>query len=106
MGNSNIGTITMQTGGSGRNMAECLARLGYHSTIFLISAIAKDDPKNTLIEHTMADIRLSMAGVIHLPGSTSVFNGILDNHGDYLLGIADMDILETISIHHINHFKQ
>ena len=41
--NSNIGEIDVKIGGSGRNCAECIARLGYSKDVLLISAIGKDD---------------------------------------------------------------
>jgi sugar/nucleoside kinase (ribokinase family) len=50
LNNSNIGEIDLKIGGSGRNCAECIARLGYSKDILLISAIGKDDTlKNEMI---------------------------------------------------------
>ena len=41
--NSHVGTITMNEGGSTRNVAECLGRLGLGSELTFISAVGDDD---------------------------------------------------------------
>jgi len=41
--NSHNGTITMSEGGSTRNTAECLARLGLGSDVTFISCVGDDD---------------------------------------------------------------
>ena len=49
--NSNIGEIEINVGGSGRNCAECIARLGYSEDVLLISGIGGNDSmKNEMIK--------------------------------------------------------
>ena len=42
-GSSHIGNIRLQEGGSARNVAECVARLGLYNELTFITAVGDDD---------------------------------------------------------------
>lgn len=54
--NSNIGQIQMRCGGSSRNAAECLGRLGASETKFI--SMVGDDAKGTMLVNSLTELGL------------------------------------------------
>ncbi len=103
--NSHVGTITMNEGGSTRNLAECLGRLGLAHDVTFISAVGDDD-KQQMIVNSLQRVGISTAGLCVKHGArTAAFTGVLDKHGDFFCGVADMDVLEFIPKTHLEAFK-
>ena len=100
--NSNIGSITMRMGGSSRNAAECLARLGCHFNF--ISAVG-DDSKGQMIVDSLTSLGLKNCFQVKKGERSACFNGFIDSLGNFKGGVADMKILEEISIEHISKHK-
>jgi sugar/nucleoside kinase (ribokinase family) len=57
-----MGKIMMTPGGSTRNAAECIARLGLSSDTLFISGIGTD-AKNAIIRNSLQEVGLSTAGL-------------------------------------------
>jgi len=91
---SNPANIETGSGGVGRNIAENLARLGI-GTIF-VSAVGNDFSGRQLLEET-ARVGVDISRVRKLYGlNTGTYLAFLDKSGDMVLGMSDMEILETI----------
>ena len=52
-GQSHVGTIRLQEGGSARNVAECVAKLGFASDLTFISAVGDDSEKSDIIKNSL-----------------------------------------------------
>jgi len=103
--NSHNGTITMSEGGSTRNTAECLARLGLGSDVTFISCVGDDD-KQALIVNSLEKVGLNTDSLCVKSGErTAAFTGVLDKNGNFFCGVADMAILEFIPKDHLDMFR-
>ena len=81
-GNSHVGKIVMHEGGSSRNAAECLGRLGLGYDTTFISCIG-DDSQSQLIRSSLERAGLSTDGLCVKPGeNTAAFSGVLNGEGD------------------------
>ena len=86
----------MNEGGSTRNVAECLGRLGLGSDLTFISAVGDDD-KQAFISNSLSRVGISTESLCVKPGDrTAAFTGVLDKNGDFFCGVADMSVLEFI----------
>lgn len=95
----------MHEGGSTRNLAECLGRLGLGQDVTFISAVGDDD-KQQFIVNSLQKVGLSTSGLYVKQGDrTAAFTGVLDKNGDFFCGVADMDVLEFIPQKHLDLFK-
>jgi sugar/nucleoside kinase (ribokinase family) len=101
-GNSHVGQISMHEGGSTRNTAECLGRLGLGPQVTFISGIGDDD-KSVFLRNSLKKVSISDDGLCLKPGfRTACFNGVLGHHGSFLCGVADMEVLESIPKEHLD----
>ncbi len=91
---SNPAQIKTSPGGVARNIAENLARLGKKT--FLLTAVGDDFAGRKLLEET----ELHGVNVKRVKGccckNTGTYLAFLDQSGDLVLGISDMDVLRTI----------
>jgi pseudouridine kinase len=96
---SNPGVLRTSVGGSARNIAENLARLGMHTA--LISAVGDDPEGDRVLGET------SMAGVdiehcLRLEGQrTGAYLAVLDDQGALHLGLDDMPTIASITPDHL-----
>ncbi|MDQ7247139.1 carbohydrate kinase family protein [Dongia sedimenti] len=93
-GTSNPGTATVSVGGVGRNIAHNLARLGV--PVRLISAVGRDPEGDRLIEETAA-AGVDVNAVRRSAGATGVYSAVLDRHGELVIGISAMDVVDEIT---------
>ena len=57
-GCSHVGTIRIQEGGSLRNTAECLARLGLAQDLTFIAGIGEDSEKSDIIKNSLRKVNI------------------------------------------------
>ena len=93
---SNPGSVHISAGGVARNIAENLARLGIDCR--LISAVGND-------HHGQMLLRLSREAGIDVQhvrlidsAATSTYLSVIDNSGDMQVAVADMSIIDTLSV--------
>ena len=92
----------MNEGGSTRNVSECLGRLGLGEQTTFISAIGDDD-KKYFIQNSLTKVGISTDGLCEKHGErTAAFTGVLDKHGDFFCGVADMSVLNFIPQDHLD----
>lgn len=99
LGDSNPGMIRNAFGGVGRNIAENLAALGMRTE--LITMLGKGAEWHNLIRHTEA----KGIGLQHSPRmegiSIPTYLCVLDNEGNLVGAVADMDALDNLRIEHL-----
>ncbi len=91
---SNPGRLNLSPGGVGRNIAENLAKL--RLPVRLISALGRDEQGKFLRESSEA-LGIDMEDSLYLDQATSVYLSILDEKGEMIVAINQMDILEEIN---------
>jgi pseudouridine kinase len=91
---SNPGTVELSYGGVARNVCEVLVdKLQVTDSLF-ISAIGNDQFGHLLKSHLGNSMKLDLEGIITGSSRTAVYNCIMDERGEMIGAIADMDILE------------
>lgn len=92
---SNPGSVHVSAGGVARNIAENLARLGVDCR--LISAIGNDHHGRMLMRLSR-EAGIDMQHVHEIAfAATSTYLSVLDDSGDMLIGINDMQIIDELS---------
>ncbi|MGI9288386.1 MAG: PfkB family carbohydrate kinase [Pseudomonadales bacterium] len=100
---SNPGRVCTSPGGTARNIAENLARLGIDA--HLLTAVGGDHYGDVLLKQGHA-AGIDMSAVAQIEAqTTSTYLSVLDSTGNMLVSISDMSILEkldpeTIEQHH------
>ncbi|KAL3892222.1 hypothetical protein ACJMK2_004452 [Sinanodonta woodiana] len=96
------GIVQQSFGGVGRNIADCLTRLGMDP--FFLSAIGRD----THLEAYRAYCRhMDLTGVIQVDDiSTATYCAVMRESGDLLFGIGDMDIHSLITPKYLSKFEK
>jgi pseudouridine kinase len=95
-GDSNPGYVSCSPGGVGRNIAENLARMG--SDTRLISAIGKDTYGQLILQQCRQAGIDSTACLELFDANTSTYLSVLDSNGDMHVAVADMAIIERLSV--------
>ncbi|KGQ71488.1 kinase [Chelonobacter oris] len=92
---SNLGKIKCTPGGVGRNIAQNIAMLGKES--HLISVVGDDLYGETVLERTkLAGTYVDRCYKLHHE-ATSTYLSLLDNHGEMVVAINDMAILNHLT---------
>ncbi|MFB4168861.1 carbohydrate kinase [Virgibacillus sp. JSM 102003] len=93
LGTSNPIRTTKNAGGVARNIAENLGRLGMDTTLLTVSG--SDSEWNYIAEQSLPYMNLE--DVTHFSkATTGSYTAVLDDDGDLLLGLADMDIFDLM----------
>ena len=94
MHDSNPGHMNSSAGGVTRNVCENLARLG--ADVRLISAVG-DDVYGEMIRRECAAAGIGLSELCIAPGcASSTYISILDEHGDMLVALSDMTVLQEL----------
>lgn len=101
---SNPGTITRSAGGVGRNLAETLAKL--ETPVRLLSVLGKDEDGDYLYEVTKAS-GVDVDDVLRSEKSaTSVYLSLMDQDGDMLAALNQMEILEELDFSYLESKRE
>src|SRR5690349_20050408 len=94
-GTSNPGQIRISRGGTGRNAAENLSRLGAET--ILISAVGDDETGSRLLQQTAAS-GVNVEHVIIAAGHRSgAYMAFLDENGTLAVGVDDISVMSHIN---------
>ncbi|MGR3808512.1 PfkB family carbohydrate kinase [Pasteurella testudinis] len=94
-GDSNLGKIKCTPGGVGRNIAQNIAMLGKES--HLISVVGDDLYGETVLERTkQSGAYVDRCYQLHNE-TTSTYISLLDNNGEMVVAINDMEILNNLT---------
>ncbi|NXG63618.1 YOW5 protein, partial [Hemiprocne comata] len=101
-GQTNAGRVRRTFGGVGRNLADCLSRLG-QIPLFL-SAVGKDEHSESILHYCH---HMDMSAVLQLEGkSTATYCAVVTGAGDLSIGLGDMDIHHQITEQYVSQFKE
>ncbi|KAM4676558.1 uncharacterized protein O3C94_009010 isoform 1-T2 [Discoglossus pictus] len=100
-GQTNPGRVHQSFGGVGRNLADCLNRLGVRP--LFISAVGQDDHSKSVMQYCA---HMDMTGVALLRGhSTATYCAVITDSGELSLGLGDMDIHQQITSTYVSQFE-
>ncbi|RLW01861.1 hypothetical protein DV515_00007772, partial [Chloebia gouldiae] len=101
-GQTNAGRMRRTFGGVGRNLADCLSRLGQGP--LLLSAVGKDEHLESVLHYCN---HMDMSGVLQLEGkSTATYCAVVTSAGELSVGLGDMDIHHQITEQYVSQFKE
>ncbi|NXN81856.1 YOW5 protein, partial [Bombycilla garrulus] len=101
-GQTNAGRVRRTFGGVGRNLADCLSRLG--QAPLLLSAVGKDEHLESVLHYCH---HMDMSGVLQLEGkSTATYCAVITSAGELSVGLGDMDIHHQITERYVSQFKE
>uniref|UniRef100_A0A3Q3E2L4 Zgc:136858 n=1 Tax=Hippocampus comes TaxID=109280 RepID=A0A3Q3E2L4_HIPCM len=100
-GQTNPGSVCQSYGGVGRNIADCLSRLG-HQPMF-ISATGADSHSDAVFNYCK---HMDTSNVMRLEGqSTATYCAVITENGELSLGLGDMDIHQQITEQCVSQFE-
>ncbi|XP_038052596.1 pseudouridine-metabolizing bifunctional protein C1861.05-like [Patiria miniata] len=98
---TNAGSIHVTLGGVGRNVADCMCRLGT-SPLFL-SAIGRDSQGDMLLNLSP---HMDTSGISALDRhTTATYSCVLNSEGQLVIGVGDMDITSQITPQYVTQFE-
>lgn len=104
IGTSNPSNLRMSFGGTARNVAENLARLG--TDVFLITAVG-DDPQGKQLLFQTSESGVNVDYAITVPDQpTGTYLAILDNQGILHLGMDDMRVIDAITSEYLRQQRE
>ncbi|XP_012697910.2 pseudouridine-metabolizing bifunctional protein C1861.05 [Clupea harengus] len=101
-GQTNPGSVCQSFGGVGRNIADCLSRLGQES--LFISAIGADFHGNAVLNYCK---HMNTSGVAQMKEQrTATYCAVITESGDLSLGLGDMDIHQQIKEQYVSQYEE
>lgn len=94
-GTSNPGLTRISPGGVGRNIAACLGLLG--APVRLVSAVGDDAFGDEVLRVTAA-CGADVGGVRRAPGATGTYTAVLDDRGELVAAVSDMEIIDQLEL--------
>ncbi|XP_075066477.1 uncharacterized protein LOC142153103 [Mixophyes fleayi] len=99
-GQTNPGQVHQSVGGVGRNLADCMSRLGTRP--FFISAVGQDELSHSVLQYCS---HMDMQGVARLKGhNTATYCAVITGSGELSLGLGDLAIHNQITDKHVSQF--
>uniref|UniRef100_A0A8B9VKS7 Carbohydrate kinase PfkB domain-containing protein n=1 Tax=Anas zonorhyncha TaxID=75864 RepID=A0A8B9VKS7_9AVES len=101
-GQTNAGRVRRTFGGVGRNLADCLSRLGL--TPLFLSAVGKDEHSESILHYCQ---HMDMSAILQLERqSTATYCAVITSAGELSVGLGDMDIHQQITEQYVSQFKE
>ncbi|XP_066580343.1 uncharacterized protein LOC136771750 isoform X2 [Amia ocellicauda] len=101
-GQTNPGSVYQSFGGVGRNIADCLTRLGEHP--LFISAIGNDTHADSVLSYCR---HMNTTAVARIPEQrTATYCAVITEEGELSLGLGDMDIHQQVTKQYVSQFEQ
>ncbi|XP_076879056.1 uncharacterized protein LOC143527632 [Brachyhypopomus gauderio] len=101
-GQTNPGSVCQSFGGVGRNIADCLSRLG-HKPLF-ISAVGTDSHSDAVLNYCK---HMDTRAVRRLQGQrTATYCAVITEGGELNLGLGDMAIHSQINEQHVSQYEE
>ncbi|KAJ8245592.1 hypothetical protein GJAV_G00272400 [Gymnothorax javanicus] len=101
-GQTNPGSVCQAYGGVGRNIADCLTRLGERP--LFISAVGADSQGDEVLRHCG---HMDTRGVARMREQrTATYCAVIAGTGDLSLGLGDMDIHQQITAQYVAQFEE
>ncbi|XP_062403096.1 uncharacterized protein zgc:136858 [Sardina pilchardus] len=101
-GQTNPGSVCQSFGGVGRNIADCLSRLGQEA--LFISAIGADSHGDAVLNYCK---HMNTSGVAQVKDQrTATYCAVITESGELSLGLGDMDIHQQIKEQYVSHYEE
>ncbi|XP_062472438.1 uncharacterized protein LOC134162535 isoform X2 [Pezoporus occidentalis] len=101
-GQTNAGRVRRTFGGVGRNLADCLSRLG--QTPLFLSAVGKDEHSESVLHYCH---HMDMSAILQLEAkNTATYCAVITSAGELSVGLGDMDIHHQITEQYVSQFKE
>ncbi|XP_035257374.1 pseudouridine-metabolizing bifunctional protein C1861.05 isoform X2 [Anguilla anguilla] len=101
-GQTNPGSVCQAYGGVGRNIADCLTRLGERP--LLISAVGADSQGDIVLSHCG---HMNTCGIARMREQrTATYCVVITGSGELSLGLGDMDIHQRITAQYVAQFEE
>ncbi|XP_066505362.1 uncharacterized protein zgc:136858 isoform X3 [Hoplias malabaricus] len=101
-GQTNPGSVHQAFGGVGRNIADCLSRLG-HKPLF-ISAIGTDFHSDAVLNYCK---HMDTSAIVRLQAQrTATYCAVITERGELSLGLGDMDIHQQIKQQYVSQYEE
>ncbi len=95
LGTSNPGDVRIDFGGVARNVAHNLRKLG--GTVTLLSRVGNDGHGRQVMEHAAETGIDASLFTVSTARRTASYTAILENTGELVIGLADMDIYDELT---------
>ncbi|XP_026991445.2 pseudouridine-metabolizing bifunctional protein C1861.05 isoform X1 [Tachysurus fulvidraco] len=100
-GQTNPGSVCQSFGGVGRNIADCLSRLG--QKVLFISAVGADSHSDAVLNYCK---HMDTRAVARLQGQrTATYCAVITESGELSLGLGDMDIHQEIKEQYVSQYE-
>ncbi|XP_067292690.1 uncharacterized protein zgc:136858 [Pseudorasbora parva] len=100
-GQTNPGSVCQSFGGVGRNIADCLSRLGCKP--LFISALGKDSHSDAVLNYCK---HMDTSAIARLQDQrTATYCAVITESGELSLGLGDMDIHQQIQEQYVSQFE-
>ena len=103
--NSNIGIVEIKYGGTSRNVAEWITRLGFGSNLKFITTVNKSDAFGHILQRSFEKLGMRTDGIYFSEFPTAVFCAVMDVHGGLEIGVNDMECHLNLPLSHIDNSK-
>ncbi len=103
-GTSNPASIRFSRGGTARNVAENLARLG--AEVMLVTAVGDDATGRQLLEQTAAAGVNLAHSIVAEDGDTGAYLALLDENGALSVALDDARVMQNITPSYLNHRRR
>ncbi|XP_036376219.1 uncharacterized protein zgc:136858 [Megalops cyprinoides] len=101
-GQTNPGSVCQSFGGVGRNIADCLSRLGERP--LFISAVGADSHGDAVLSYCK---HMNTSGVAKIREQrTATYCAVITESGELSLGLGDMDIHQRIMAQYVSEFEK
>ncbi|XP_023654009.2 uncharacterized protein [Paramormyrops kingsleyae] len=102
LGQTNPGSVFQSFGGVGRNIADCLSRLG--DAPLFISAVGTDSHSDAFLGYCK---HMNTSAVAKLREQrTATYCVMITKTGELSMGLGDMDIHQQITTQYVSHFEE
>lgn len=100
---TNLGKLHTSFGGVGRNIAECLSRMG--ADPFLISSVGKDH-QGEMILTNMTNLGMDTRGIFISDLPTASYSIVADQSGELIMAVGDMENHDGVSPETLKNFEE
>ena len=106
LGTSMPGTVRQSWGGVGRNIAESFARVSGRRDAPLLLATVGGDGFGRALQQACVDLGMPVEGVVQDPlHRTAVYAASLDDRGELVTAVADMDVMDAFTVDMLQRFE-
>jgi pseudouridine kinase len=97
---SNVGTLSISTGGVGYNIATNLSQLGHE--VYFFTIIGQDPFLNVILNDCETN-RINMDYIKESQSPNNTYTAVLDHQQDLMIAVNHMELIDHLTPYHLNH---